>query len=71
MSYTDHNHGHVFKRPDRATAKCGGPGICSTCARDQAQWDARIFGTGFLSVDADGKLKRVDPETVMIKPSAT
>jgi hypothetical protein len=27
-------HGHVFARPDGAKARCGGPGICSECARD-------------------------------------
>lgn len=30
-------HGHVYKRPDGAKARCGGPGICPECSRDQAQ----------------------------------
>lgn len=28
-------HGHVFPRPDGAKARCGGPGLCRDCARDQ------------------------------------
>ena len=30
-------HGHVFPRPDGGKAKCGGPSICSECARDESQ----------------------------------
>jgi hypothetical protein len=30
-------HGHVYKRPDGAKARCGGPGLCSECSRDLAQ----------------------------------
>lgn len=30
-------HGHVFPRPDGVKARCGGPGICSECARDLAR----------------------------------
>jgi hypothetical protein len=30
-------HGHVYKRPDGARAKCGGPGLCSQCAEDLAR----------------------------------
>lgn len=29
-------HGHVHPRPDGAKARCGGPGICSECSREQA-----------------------------------
>lgn len=28
-------HGHVVPRPDGAKARCGGPGLCSTCSREQ------------------------------------
>lgn len=28
-------HGHVRPRPDGARARCGGPGICPDCSRDQ------------------------------------
>lgn len=27
-------HGHVFPRPDGARARCGGPGMCSSCSAD-------------------------------------
>ena len=27
-------HGHVFPRPDGARARCGGPGMCSSCSTD-------------------------------------
>jgi len=29
-------HGHVFPRPDGVKARCGGPGLCKECSRDQA-----------------------------------
>lgn len=29
-------HGHVWPRPDGAKARCGGPGLCAQCSRDQA-----------------------------------
>jgi hypothetical protein len=29
-------HGHVRPRPDGARARCGGPAICSVCARERA-----------------------------------
>lgn len=28
-------HGHVTPRPDGAKARCGGPGLCTTCSREQ------------------------------------
>ena len=31
-------HGHVYPRPDGAKARCGGPSICSECARDYARY---------------------------------
>jgi len=33
---TNTGHGHVWKRPDGAVAKCGGPALCTECARDLA-----------------------------------
>lgn len=30
-------HGHVRPRPDGARARCGGPAICSVCAKEAAQ----------------------------------
>lgn len=33
---TNSGHGHVWDRPDGLKAKCGGPGFCSQCSRDQA-----------------------------------
>lgn len=30
-------HGHVFPRPDGVKARCGGPAICSVCAKDAAR----------------------------------
>ena len=29
-------HGHVRPRPDGVKARCGGPGICNECSREQA-----------------------------------
>ena len=29
-------HGHVWERPDGIKARCGGPGICAECSKDQA-----------------------------------
>ncbi|AZW14250.1 hypothetical protein CS344_20275 [Bordetella bronchiseptica] len=33
---TNSGHGHVWDRPDGLKARCGGPGFCSQCSRDQA-----------------------------------
>lgn len=30
-------HGHVFPRPDGVRARCGGPAMCSECAKDLAR----------------------------------
>lgn len=30
-------HGHVRPRPDGVRARCGGPAICSVCAREKAE----------------------------------
>ena len=32
--YKNVGHGHVFPRPDRALARCGGPASCPECAAD-------------------------------------
>lgn len=32
---TNSGHGHVWKRPDGVRMRCGGPGLCAECARDQ------------------------------------
>lgn len=39
---TNTGHGHVWERPDGTIAKCGGPGVCTECSKDQAQWVERI-----------------------------
>src|SRR5689334_18771042 len=31
-------HGHVYPRPDGVKARCGGPSLCSECARDYARY---------------------------------
>jgi len=38
---TNTGHGHVWERPDGVKARCGGPGLCSTCALDAARVAAR------------------------------
>lgn len=30
-------HGHVWERPDKMTASCGGPGMCQQCSTDFAE----------------------------------
>lgn len=35
---TNTGHGHVWERPDGMKARCGGPAMCSECAKDQANW---------------------------------
>lgn len=32
---TNSGHGHVWERPDGVKVRCGGPGMCSECSRDQ------------------------------------
>jgi hypothetical protein len=34
---TNTGHGHIWARPDGMKARCGGPGLCARCSRDQAQ----------------------------------
>lgn len=34
-------HGHVIPRADGARARCGGPAICTDCAKEQAELGAR------------------------------
>ena len=31
-------HGHVWDRPDGMRARCGGPAMCSECARDAGRF---------------------------------
>jgi hypothetical protein len=33
---TNSGHGHAWARPDGMKARCGGPSMCTECARDQA-----------------------------------
>lgn len=33
---SQHGHGHVVPRFDGSKARCGGPAICATCAKDAA-----------------------------------
>lgn len=34
-------HGHVIPNPDGSKARCGGPAICKTCAREAARLPKR------------------------------
>lgn len=42
----NHGHGHVWERPDGIRARCGGPGLCSKCAKDKVRWDSANKGPG-------------------------
>ena len=35
-------HGHVVPRKDGTKARCGGPAICSVCAKELAQLRAKM-----------------------------
>lgn len=37
MNQKNMGHGHVYARPDKLLARCGGPGICAECSLDQAR----------------------------------
>lgn len=37
MDGENKGHGHVYKRPDGVQARCGGPRMCTECARDLAE----------------------------------
>lgn len=39
-------HGHVFLRPDKARARCGGPRICQKCQGDLARLQAEAQQSG-------------------------
>lgn len=36
---TNTGHGHVWARPDGVKARCGGPGLCKECSREQVAWN--------------------------------
>lgn len=38
----DSGHGHVHPRADGQRARCGGPGICDQCSREQALANAQV-----------------------------
>jgi hypothetical protein len=42
-------HGHVFPRADGNKARCGGPAMCSECARDLARKNAQSLDSMKLS----------------------
>lgn len=44
MYGTNIGHGHVWTRPDGSRARCGGPTICPSCARDSAWVEAAKKG---------------------------
>jgi hypothetical protein len=66
MSEQPQTHGHVTPRRDGAKNRCGGPACCSDCARELAAQDARLFGDGWLRVDAEGRMRRADPVLLAI-----
>jgi hypothetical protein len=35
---TNTGHGHVWRRPDKNTNRCGGIRMCTRCQQDQARW---------------------------------
>ena len=39
---TNTGHGHVWPRPDGSRMRCGGPAICSECAKDQIRFDNQL-----------------------------
>lgn len=45
-------HGYVHPRRDGIKAKCGGPAICSICAREKAYHDEASGQTGTPSMDS-------------------
>jgi hypothetical protein len=64
-------HGHVSPRPDGQKARCGGPGLCSECAREAAALKTMVMsnwvdaarlaqvraGAGAMSPHADEALR--------------
>jgi len=64
-------HGHVFPDEDGMVTRCGGPMICQQCAREKAQSDAMLFGTGWLRVDAAGTVHYQDCRTIAIITNMT
>ncbi len=39
-------HGHVWERPDKTKARCGGVAICGQCAKDKVLWDLAVKHLG-------------------------
>lgn len=51
-----YGHGHVTPNPDGSKARCGGPGICRVCQREEQELRsatpvycyAYVFGVGYV-----------------------
>ncbi len=41
---TNSGHGHAWVRPDGVKARCGGPGLCSTCDGDRQHAEQFLAG---------------------------
>ena len=50
---TNTGHGHVWKRPDRMIARCGGPGLCGRCKDDSEWWGSESDRVERLVVQND------------------
>lgn len=46
---TNTGHGHVWRRPDRRVYRCGGPGLCATCAADARTWTREAVWTNTVT----------------------
>jgi hypothetical protein len=54
-------HGHVWERPDGMKAKCGGPSICSACAKDKAAMGSYSHPLPAQAIPEGWKLVPVNP----------
>jgi len=44
--FKNEGHGHVYPRPDGVRARCGGPGVCAECSKDQSRYDFEVRPAG-------------------------
>lgn len=50
-------HGHVVPNPNGVKARCGGPAICSVCARELASLAGKVGGEQVLALADEALVK--------------
>lgn len=69
MSQGNTGHGHVYERPDGMVARCGGPGICGECSKDQVRKDAEERAAKVTPITPGGPFEKTYVDHVTFRVS--